>query len=197
MKIEMYDVVFFWPDTRCSAANWPSAGRLRSNIGMTPRETDNPYAVIDIDGVVADVRHRLHHVEKRPKDWDAFFAAAHADAPLPAGLAVVTRLAVDHEIVYITGRPEQLRRATQGWLSLHGLPDGELIMRRRGDRRPARQVKVDLLRRLARRRAVGVLVDDDPSVCAAAAAAGFQVFLADWMEGTPVLNEAQELDGHT
>ena len=33
-------------------------------------------AVLDIDGVLADVSHRLGHVQRRPKDWDAFFAAA-------------------------------------------------------------------------------------------------------------------------
>lgn len=32
-----------------------------------------PLAVFDIDGVLADVRHRLPHVQGRPKDWDAFF----------------------------------------------------------------------------------------------------------------------------
>ena len=36
-------------------------------------------AVVDIDGVVADVRHRLHHVADRPKDWRSFFAAAADD----------------------------------------------------------------------------------------------------------------------
>ncbi len=36
-------------------------------------------AVFDIDGVLADVRHRLHHVAARPKDWDAFFGAAPQD----------------------------------------------------------------------------------------------------------------------
>ena len=35
-----------------------------------------PLAIVDIDGVVADVRHRLHHLDRRPKNWSAFFAAA-------------------------------------------------------------------------------------------------------------------------
>ena len=45
-----------------------------------------PIAVIDIDGVLADVRHRLHLVHDRPKDWVAFFAAAPDDPPLETGL---------------------------------------------------------------------------------------------------------------
>ena len=38
--------------------------------------SERPLAIVDIDGVVADVRHRLVHVQSRPKDWDAFFDAS-------------------------------------------------------------------------------------------------------------------------
>src|SRR5262245_49979 len=41
-----------------------------------------PAVLVDIDGVVADAGHRLHLVERRPRDWDAFFAAAADDPPL-------------------------------------------------------------------------------------------------------------------
>ena len=71
--------------------------------------TDPPYAVIDLDGVVADVRHRLVHLRGRRKDWDAFFAAIPSDEPLAEGLAVASRLSGDHEVVYLTGRPERTR----------------------------------------------------------------------------------------
>ena len=58
---------------------------------MDPR----PLAVVDIDGVVADVRHRLHFIEGTPRQWDRFFAAADEDPPLPEGVALVTKLAAD------------------------------------------------------------------------------------------------------
>lgn len=54
--------------------------------------SSRPIAVLDLDGVLADVRHRLRFVEKTPKDWDAFFAAISADPPLEVGLALVARL---------------------------------------------------------------------------------------------------------
>ncbi len=160
-----------------------------------------PYAAVDLDGVLADVRHRLPHLAGHRKDWDAFFAAAPDDPPLAEGLAVVTRLTADHDVVYVTGRPERCRRDTLEWLRRHGLPTGRLVMRREGDRRPARLTKVALLRRLAGERPVAVLVDDDEQVCAAARAAGFAVLQADWMltvgAGDDVLTEAQERDGRT
>ena len=37
--------------------------------------------VLDVDGVIADVRHRLHHVERKPKNWPAFVAAMDDDIP--------------------------------------------------------------------------------------------------------------------
>ena len=158
---------------------------------------DRPIAVVDIDGVVADVRHRLHHVESSPKNWPAFFAAADRDPPLAQGVAKVRGLMDDHDVVYLTGRPEHLRRATEDWLERHGIPGSRLLMRRRGDFRPARVTKAEELRRVARRRSVAVVIDDDPEVCAALRAAGWPVEQADWVPHSKTLLAAQEREGRT
>ena len=153
-------------------------------------------AVFDIDGVLADVRHRLHHVATRPKDWDAFFGAAPLDPPLAEGLgAVATAARAGHVVIYVTGRPERCRAATLHWLAVHGLPDGDLLMRDDSDRRPARITKVAALRRLSRRYRIEAFVDDDAAVVSAVRAAGFPALHADWMDAsTP---EAREAHGST
>jgi hypothetical protein len=156
-----------------------------------------PLAVFDIDGVLADVRHRLHFLERRPKDWDGFFEAAVDDPPLAQGVALAKASAEECEVVYVTGRPERCRADTLAWFRQHGLPEGELSMRRSRDRRPARLAKPELLRRLAGDRVVAVVVDDDAQVCAAYEAAGFRVLRADWMASAPVLRVAQEVEGRT
>lgn len=156
-----------------------------------------PLAVFDIDGVLADVRHRLHHLESRPKDWDAFFGAAVDDPPLAEGIALAKESAKDCEVVYVTGRPERCREDTLAWFGRHGLPEGALSMRGEGDRRPARMAKPQLLRRLARGRTVAVVVDDDLQVCEAYEKAGWRVLRATWMDTAPVLHEAQESEGRT
>jgi hypothetical protein len=158
---------------------------------------ERPIAVIDLDGVVADVRHRLSHLQTRPKDWDAFFGAIPSDPVLPEGLAVVERLAPDHELVYLTGRPERTRPSTQAWLEANRLPHGRLIMRSERDRRPARVTKPGLLRKLAESRRVAVVIDDDPEVCDALRRDGWPVLVADWMPRTDALASAQEHDGRT
>ena len=160
-----------------------------------------PIAAVDLDGVVADVRHRLRHLERRPKDWKAFFRAADSDDAHEEGLAIVAKLAEDHDIVFLTGRPAHLEGATRAWLERNGLGDHDLVMRPEGDRRPAAQIKPGLLRRYAGTREVGMVVDDDPDVIAALRAAGFPTFLATWerrsIDEQAALHEAQEGDGAT
>lgn len=160
-------------------------------------ESPRMLAVVDIDGVLADVRHRLRHLERRPKDWRAFFREAPKDPILDEGLRTVRGLADVYDVVYLSGRPEMCRVDTETWFARHHLPPGDLLLRSAGDHRPARLVKVEHLRRLQREREVAVLVDDDPDVLEAARAAGFDVLPATWMGQAPALHEAQEDDGRT
>lgn len=166
---------------------------------MTPpaEQTPRAIAVIDVDGVVADVRHRLKHLDRRPKDWEAFFRAAPDDPPLSQGIDTARRLAEVYEVVYLSGRPERCRADTVAWFERHGLPAGELLLRPRRDFRPSKDYKVTVLRQLSERATVAVLVDDDPAVLEAARLSGFDVLPATWMGDAPLLHEAQEADGRT
>jgi phosphoglycolate phosphatase-like HAD superfamily hydrolase len=147
--------------------------------------------VIDIDGVLADVAHRVRHVQRSPKDWDAFFAAMADDPVLPEGSRLAWELAEDHGVVYLTGRPERYAEVTLAWLLAHGLPVGPVVHRRDGDRRPASVAKAALLRAIAARTTVRVAVDDDPAVCEAYRALGLDVVQATWAQ-QPALHPEQE-----
>ena len=166
-----------------------------------PRHDDvRPLAVIDIDGVLADVRHRVRFLERPAPDYRRFFAAAPRDPLLSEGRDVVRRLAEVCEIVYLSGRPEYCRHDTLDWFARHDLPTGDLHLRPHRDYRPARLFKVEVLRGLRRRAPVSVVVDDDPDVIAAVTAAGFDVLPATWMgseEAAQALHDAQERDGRT
>jgi hypothetical protein len=160
-------------------------------------ELVRPFAVLDIDGVLADVRHRLHHLEQHPKEWPAFFAGAPQDPVLDEGVRLARELAEDSEIIYLTGRPERYRGPTADWLQRNELPAGQLLMRGDDDFRPGRVTKTEFLIELSTARPVRLLIDDDPTVIAAASKAGFSVLHADWMGQAPKLIEAQERDGRT
>jgi hypothetical protein len=151
-------------------------------------------AVIDIDGVVADVRHRLHHVHRH--QWQQFFAAADADPLLVEGASLVADLERGHDIVWLSGRPEWLRPVTVDWLTRHRLPADEVHLRPDGDYRPARVFKLAVLRAVAPR-AIAAFVDDDVEVVDAALAAGYPAVLADWVPKDAGLREAQEHLGRT
>jgi hypothetical protein len=151
-------------------------------------------AVFDIDGVVADVRHRLHHLHRG--HWHRFFAEADADPVLGEGTALVADLAGQHEIVWLTGRPEWLRGTTEDWLRRHRLAGAEMHMRSDGDYRPARVYKLETLNRL-RARGIAAFIDDDAEVVDAALAAGFPAVLADWVPRDDDLRAAQEQLGRT
>ena len=160
-----------------------------------------PVAVFDIDGVLADVRHRLRHVRSKPKDWQAFFADAVRDEPHPQGLALLREMARDHDVLLLTGRPEHTRPQTQAWLESYGLGAYPVHMRPVGDRRPAAVVKRQFLRDLARTCTIALVVDDDPVVVGILREAGFEVHHAEWEQRAEqeqaALLEVQEVEGRS
>jgi FMN phosphatase YigB (HAD superfamily) len=156
-----------------------------------------PLAVFDIDGVLADVRHRLHHLEARPQRWERFFHMADRDPLLVEGGDRLRTALLDHDVMYLTGRPERTRRLTEHWLARHDLPTGPLVMRDDDDYRPARWLKRDVLRGLATVREVASVLDDDPAVVSVLKDDGWPVELATWLPHSSTLRGAQERQGRT
>ncbi|SDF34717.1 hypothetical protein SAMN05216377_104303 [Pseudonocardia oroxyli] len=153
--------------------------------------------MFDIDGVLADVTHRLHHLRARPQRWERFFAAADVDPLLDEGAERLREAQADFDVVYLTGRPERNRRLTERWLAQHDLPTGPLYMREDDDYRPARMMKREVLRRLARTREVASVLDDDPAVVRVLSDDGWPVELATWLPHSSTLADAQENKGRT
>lgn len=152
-------------------------------------------AVFDIDGVLADVTHRLHFLDGWR--WERFFAAADRDPLLDEGASRLRGAQLDRDVVYLTGRPERNRSLTERWLARHDLPTGPLHMRPDRDHRPARFVKREVLRDLARARSIASVIDDDPAVVAMLEADGWPVELATWLPHSSTLQDAQERQGRT
>lgn len=104
--------------------------------------------IFDIDGTLADCSHRLHHIQKQPKDWDAFFAETHKDAPIEHMLDLLRLIiAADCLTIFVSGRPERTRYETIWWLESWAdlcVPP-RLYMRADGDRRDDDIIKIELL----------------------------------------------------
>lgn len=103
--------------------------------------------LFDIDGTLADLTHRLHHIQKDPKDWDAFFDACPDDAPISHVLTLAHSLMRSARLIFVSGRSDSTREKTEAWLLRYGLGDGpgRLYMRKAGDHRHDNIVKSELL----------------------------------------------------
>ena len=101
--------------------------------------------IFDIDGTLADISHRLHFIQKKPADWDGFFAACVDDEPIPEIIQVAKSLSPVAHIVMVSGRSDVVRSQTLDWMSELGIPCDCLMMRAAGDHREDSIVKAELL----------------------------------------------------
>ena len=105
--------------------------------------------VFDLDGTLSDPRHRLHLIQKAPKDWRQFFASCIDDPPIAHVVDLARRLAVSGAtIICVSGRSDEVWQDTARWLIEHGIPSSALYMRAAGDFRPDDVVKLELLHRI-------------------------------------------------
>lgn len=122
--------------------------------------------ICDIDGTIADLTHRLHHISTpgQKKNWDAFHAGVVDDAPhedMRTLLRILTASITVSSVVYVSGRNETARQATLDWLADHWFPSGPLHMRSTNDRRDDAIVKEEILDRLGLTPADVLCVLDD------------------------------------
>jgi hypothetical protein len=154
----------------------PSAHRPHASLTFRDGEArePGPAVVVDLDGTLSDAAGRQHHLERRPKDWDGFFAACGEDPLIDQVARLVELLDPGLVVVLLTARPTKVRPATLEWLARHGVRWDLLVMREAQDFRPSHEAKLDAVRAL---RGVGfdlrLAVDDDPRNAAMFRAVGF------------------------
>lgn len=101
--------------------------------------------IFDIDGTLADTRHRQHYMLTKHKNWPAFYAAMSDDPPRSDVVELLRALAASYRIVLCSGRPANYRDATVTWLKDHRIPFWDLHMRAEGDFRDDTVVKREML----------------------------------------------------
>lgn len=121
--------------------------------------------VFDLDGTLADLRHRLHYIldplrndnsdqiikegpafvrehQNWKPNWDAFFEASYDDVPIRW---VVDLLRMIHgkgnSVLILSGRSDKVRTQTTEWLNNHRIPFDFLEMRPEGCRTPDEVLK--------------------------------------------------------
>ena len=108
--------------------------------------------LIDIDGTIAKVDHRLYLIKETPKDWVAFYDAADEDEPLTDNIKMIKEALTELDAlpVFVTGRSDVIRDRTTDWIYKHffEIPSTgffrRLHMRRGGDHREDFEVKKEI-----------------------------------------------------
>lgn len=136
--------------------------------------------IVDIDGSIADWKPRAERAGGDPgRSNEAAYRAfverlmqdeeIAKDRPI-AGIREVLmglrRSTAFFQFVYLTGRSEIHRAATQEWLDEHKFPIGNLIMRGAEDWSPAAEYKRKAILALKMPARVLIAIEDEPSVVA-------------------------------
>lgn len=76
--------------------------------------------ICDLDGTLCNVQHRLHHVQKEPKDKDSFHNDLKNDSLVVPVYKILRRFEYDTKIIFLSSRPEKSREETSRWLIDNG-----------------------------------------------------------------------------
>lgn len=122
--------------------------------------------IVDLDGTLCDVEHRVHHVQGAVKDWKAFNSLlSHDDLNHWCFELIHAMVARGYKILFVTGRGEANRRPTEEWLKKHLVPYHDLFMRGEIDFREDSDVKEEIYRSMIEQKyQVLFVVDDRKSV---------------------------------
>lgn len=127
-------------------------------------EIERPIVIFDIDGTLADVQHRLHHVlhaEKGDRNWHGFNEEMVNDTTLEATCAILRMFwyGGKHEVRVCTGRNESFKAYTEQWLFWNDLQYHSLHMRPAKDMRADTAVKSEMVSDVDALRVIGIFED--------------------------------------
>ena len=80
--------------------------------------------VFGLDGLLANHKHRLHHIEKDPPDYRAFYGqdVVGDDGGYKSMIQLCQQLAVSNTVIILTERPIAVSEVTRRWLKWHNIP---------------------------------------------------------------------------
>lgn len=108
--------------------------------------------IIDLDGTLCDVKHRLHLIEQQqPRDWDTFHSLCVNDSVNDwCKQLAESYISTEVEVFFMTGRPIKYEAETRAWLEKNLAPSTKrtLLMKPDGDFRKDYQFKEEMYLKL-------------------------------------------------
>ena len=122
--------------------------------------------IVDLDGTLCDVEHRVHHVRGHKKNWKEFNALmVHDELNHWCFELIAAMSARGYKILFVTGRSEGYRKPTEEWLKKHQVLFEHLYMRADIDYREDSDVKEEIYhQKIKQIYQVLFVVDDRKSV---------------------------------
>jgi len=131
------------------------------------KKVEGDVVVCDIDGTIADIKHRLHYVKGETKDWQGFFSEMDKDTVREEVYGHLQELeAQGKKIIFVTARPDDYKQVTKEWLRKN-VPLSSpfmMFMRRKGDTRDDTIVKEQIYNTYLKDMNVTLVIDDRPKV---------------------------------
>ena len=143
--------------------------------------SEKKIVICDIDGTIADNNHRQHFLEGK-KDWEAFFSSADQDKPIKNIIQEIISLhKKDHEIIFVSGRPDLYRTLTKKWLEKFFNFKINLYMRKNGDKRNKVLVKQDIFNNELKKKntRIEIVFENDKDLAEMWAKMGLKVFFVE------------------
>jgi uncharacterized HAD superfamily protein len=101
--------------------------------------------IIDLDGTLTNVDHRIFHVKANPKNWEGFHGLMNKDIINQWCLNILINFQEKgYKILFLTGREEHYREKTLNWLKDHNISFETLWMRKTKDPRPDEVFKKEI-----------------------------------------------------
>ena len=125
------------------------------------------YVLCDIDGTIADCKHRQHFIRDGNRDWKGFFSEMGKDTVRKDVQKILIDLYNEmYTILFVSARPEEYRDITLQWLEQNNLSFAfTILMRGTGDSREDSIVKKEILDRyFPDKSKIHAVIDDRPRV---------------------------------
>ncbi len=101
--------------------------------------------IVDLDGTLCNIDHRLHFLQKEKKDWHQFHQSCENDTVEPWCQQIIESMKQSSfTIVLMTGRDDGYEDITKSWLTKNKIPYDLLLMRKSGDHRADHTIKWEL-----------------------------------------------------
>lgn len=129
--------------------------------------------IFDMDYTLSIPKHREHLLPhklpdynsftlcKKISSWKEYFLDCVNDPPIESMVELAKILSDNFNIVIVSARDESARKNTEQWLNNHGINFHSVYLRQIGDVRPAKDIKLEIIKEIETNNKIRLIFDDD------------------------------------